>query len=83
MYIKKPLFIFGKPNPPLNSVVLKGSGESYRIKYYPNPVNEHSFLELIRPYEEAIEDLSVIKVNSMMHVLHVFSYLNNLIYTSA
>lgn len=75
MFIKKPLFICGKPNPPLNSAILKESGESYRIKYYPKPVNEHSFLELIRPYEEAIEDLFGIKVDSIMHVLHVFSYL--------
>ena len=75
MLVEKPLFILAKPHPPLDTAILKRSEEKYQIKYYIIPVREQSFLELIRPYEEAIDDLFGFKVDSIMHVLRVFSHL--------
>lgn len=74
-FVKNPLIILKQASPSLSSAIINKTGETFRLKYTLIPINPKTFIDLIRPYEEAIEDIFKINLDAIMHLLISFSTL--------
>jgi hypothetical protein len=67
--------VLGKLAPQISTAELRKTGQEFPINYFPKPYNPNAFINLLKPYEEAVEDLFGTGINAIMHTLHAFCYL--------
>jgi len=70
-----PLYVLGKPRPPLDVIRLTRTEETFQIQYMLRSKDPEALLNAILPYGKPIEDLFHCSVNAVMQVLHAIGLL--------